>query len=376
MKMNLKYSESIEEALTRLQIEFGVSSIDNDLHKELSELSVYINADLHTWLFTFLDQEKIKAPISRFFLRHLQNHDRMPILTLIQLLHFLDQEIQQDILGIRIGSYALAKYGGVLGHLCLSSETLGEVIARFQRYYQLMFEGFRMQVRINDTHIFISWDLIKKMRDIFANRRIGEIFSEMCLASLFTIGSELAKQQISIFSSVALMTKEPVDSLFYQRFFRCPVIFNADYPMITIPLSTLSLPIQLCSDKLKLLLKMRLQAEMSLHPVFLRDRFLHDLQKVLLCALHDNQPNINYVAEKLAISRANLQRKLQERQLTFSELLDKTRLNLAKIYLEQEKLPMTEIAWLLAFSDQTAFSRAFKRWTGITPFEFRQLTVK
>ena len=130
------------------------------------------------------------------------------------------------------------------------------------------------------------------------------------------------------------------------------------------------------SENLKLLVKMRLQAEMSRHPALMSDRFLLDLEKVLLCALNDNHPNINYVAEKLAISRANLQRKLQERDLTFSELLDKTRLKMAKIYLEDKNLPMTEIAWLLAFSDQTAFSRSFKRWTGITPFEFRQLTVK
>ena len=172
------------------------------------------------------------------------------------------------------------------------------------------------------------------------------------------------------------MGNEPVNVWVYEKFFRCPVSFDAKFPTVAMPLSMLSLPINVCNDKLKLLAKIRLQAELNMHPILRQDHFLHELQQTLLCALHDNHPNINYVAEKMAMSRANLQRKLQERDLTFSDLLDKTRLNLAKIHLEQKKLPMTEIAWLLAFSDQTAFSRSFKRWTGLTPIEYRKLLIK
>lgn len=337
---------------------------------------MYLNVDLYSWFLNFLDQEKINAPASCILLSHFQHSDHTPILMLVQLLHLLDQEIQEDAIGLKIGSYLLAKYGGVLGNLCLSSENLGEVFARFQRYYQLMFEGFRMQVYINDTHILISWDLIKKMSDVFAGRRIGRVFVDLCVASLFTIVSGLFNHQYSIYSQVSLMGQEPIDPLFYQQFFRCPVSFNADFPAVTIPLTMVSLLINVGSEKLKLLVTMRLEAEMNMHPVLMIDRFLHELQKILLYALHDNRPNINYVAEKLALSRANLQRKLQERSLSFSELLDKTRLKLAKMYLEHNNLPMTEIAWLLAFSDQTAFSRSFKRWTGLTPIEYRKLLVK
>ncbi|MBH1969845.1 MAG: AraC family transcriptional regulator ligand-binding domain-containing protein [Moraxellaceae bacterium] len=376
MKEFLNQSGNIEEELTRLQLKYGVHSIDEKLHKELSELSVFVNLDLHTWFLSFLDQEQIHAPVSRIFLKRTYNNDHTPILVLIQLLHFLDQEIQEESIGLKIGSYVLAKYGGVLGHLCLSSENFGEVIARFHKYYQLMFEGFRLQVIIDDTQMFMSWDLIKKLSDVFAGRRIGCIFVDLCVSSLFSIASRLFNHQYAIHSSVVLMGKAPENVLAYQQFFRCPVSFGADFPTVTMPLSLLSLPINVCNDKLKLLVKIRLQAEMNMHPVLMTDHFLHEFQKVLLCALHDNRPNINYVAEKLALSRANLQRKLQERSLSFSELLDKTRLKLAKMYLEHNNLPMTEIAWLLAFSDQTAFSRSFKRWTGLTPIEYRKLLIK
>jgi AraC-like DNA-binding protein len=376
MQNKLQHLENIKEILARLRREYGICHIDEELYNELSELSVYLNVDLYAWFLDFLDQEKINAPASRIFLLHFQHIDNPSILKVVQLLHVLDQEVQEDAIGLKLASYVLAKYGGVLGNLCLSSENLGEVFARFQRYYQLMFEGFRMQVYINDKHILISWDLIKKMSEVFGSRRIGRVFVDLCVASLFTIVSRLFNHQYSVYSNVCLMGQEPVDPLFYQRFFRCLVSFNADFPSVTIPLTMLSPLINIDSEKLKLLVKVRLQAEMSRHPALMSDRFLLDLEQVLLCALNDNRPNINYVSEKMAISRANLQRKLQERDLTFSELLDKTRLNMAKIYLEDKSLPMTEIAWLLAFSDQTAFSRSFKRWTGITPFEFRQITTK
>lgn len=376
MKKNLKYSEDIEEALTRLQYELGISNIDDELHKELSELSVYVNIDLYTWFLSFLDQEQVNAPASRIFLSHLQQSDHTPILVVVQLLHLLDQEVQEEAIGLKIGSYVLAKYGGVLGHLCLSSENFGEAIARFHKYYQLMFEGFRLQIRIEDKYLFMSWDLIKKLCDVFGDRRIGRIFVDLCVSSLFVIGSKLFNHQYDVHSSVVLVGNEPVNVWAYEKFFRCPVNFNAKFPTVAIPLSMLSLPLNVCNDKLKLLAKIRLQAELNMHPILRHDRFLHELQQTLLCALHDNHPNINYVAEKMAMSRANLQRKLQECDLTFSDLLDRTRLNLAKIHLEQKKLPMTEIAWLLAFSDQTAFSRSFKRWMGMSPLTYRKLFLE
>ncbi|MDO8418229.1 MAG: AraC family transcriptional regulator ligand-binding domain-containing protein [Agitococcus sp.] len=376
MKEPLEYVPDIDDDFRNLLVRFNISGCDEKLQKTLAELDVYINADLYTWMLTFLDGEHISAPVTRAFLHTWQNNTHISILALICLLHFLDQETPHLALGLKIGSYMNVKYGGVLGHLCLSSDNLGEVIMRFQRYYQLMFEGFKMRVRVDHTHIFIDWDLIKKINDIFGECRLGAIFVEMCVASLFMTLSSLFNHCHQLYIAVALVGKKPVDVALYQQFFRCPVSFNADCPAVTIPLSVLTLPIDLSNDKLKLLVKMRIQAEMSMHPAFTTDSFLHELQQVLLSSLHDGHTNISYIAEKLVISRANLQRKLSERHLTFSELLDKTRLSLAKMYLEQQHLSMTEIAWLLAFSDQTAFSRSFKRWTGMTPVDFRKLVAK
>ncbi len=66
-----------------------------------------------------------------------------------------------------------------------------------------------------------------------------------------------------------------------------------------------------------------------------------------------------------------LQRKLSEENTSYKELLDETRRELANQYLRQATLSVSEVTYLLGFSEPSNFSRAFKRWTGRTPSEFR-----
>ena len=84
-----------------------------------------------------------------------------------------------------------------------------------------------------------------------------------------------------------------------------------------------------------------------------------------------------WVASQLAISPRTLQRALQDDGRSFSGLVDEVRCELAKNYLTDASLGVVDLAFLLGFSEQSAFQRAFKRWTGMTPGDYRQqrLTV-
>jgi AraC-like DNA-binding protein len=77
------------------------------------------------------------------------------------------------------------------------------------------------------------------------------------------------------------------------------------------------------------------------------------------------------VATQLNMSGRSLQRRLQEGGTTFRRLIEEVRRGLAATYVRDPAVELVEIAFLLGFSDQSAFSRAFKRWTGHTPSEFR-----
>lgn len=90
------------------------------------------------------------------------------------------------------------------------------------------------------------------------------------------------------------------------------------------------------------------------------------VESLLIRTLHTGESSIGQVAKELGVSRQTLFRKLKAEGVTFQQVLDELRHKLALEYLSNQKTS-TEVAYLLGFSDQAAFSRAFKRWTGSRP---------
>jgi AraC-like DNA-binding protein len=95
------------------------------------------------------------------------------------------------------------------------------------------------------------------------------------------------------------------------------------------------------------------------------------VEDILIRTLRTGAATIGQVANELGVSRQTLFRKLKAEGVTFQQVLDELRHRLAVEYLSNQKTS-TEVAYLLGFSDQAAFSRAFKRWTGLRPSEVRK----
>mgnify|MGYP003882060203 CR=1 FL=1 len=87
----------------------------------------------------------------------------------------------------------------------------------------------------------------------------------------------------------------------------------------------------------------------------------------LIPNLHNGNPGMEPIAEKLGVSRQMLYRKLKAEGISFEKLLDTLRHKMAVHYLNGKKVSVNETAYLVGFSDPSAFSRAFKRWTGKSP---------
>ncbi|WGL16527.1 AraC family transcriptional regulator [Microbulbifer bruguierae] len=102
------------------------------------------------------------------------------------------------------------------------------------------------------------------------------------------------------------------------------------------------------------------------------DALLESIQKEIISALPEALPSIEQVAETLNIGAHTLQRRLSDKGYNFSKLLDLTRRQLAMNYLQNTTISTSEIAFLLAYSETSAFDRAFKRWTSMKPLEYRQ----
>ena len=97
-----------------------------------------------------------------------------------------------------------------------------------------------------------------------------------------------------------------------------------------------------------------------------------EVRAAVAAALPDGQPNKSQVARRLGMSERSLHRRLADDGHTFQDIATQARRDAAESLLRSSDHTLADVAFLTGFSDQTAFSRAFKRWTGHTPAAFRQ----
>ncbi|WP_137388053.1 AraC-like transcriptional regulator QhpR [Rhodoligotrophos defluvii] len=88
--------------------------------------------------------------------------------------------------------------------------------------------------------------------------------------------------------------------------------------------------------------------------------------------LPNGYPSLDQIAHELRVTPASIQRDLNEQGMTYKDAVELTRQTMARTYLDQRQLPLTEIALLLGYSELSAFTRAFTRWTGISPSAYRK----
>jgi len=101
------------------------------------------------------------------------------------------------------------------------------------------------------------------------------------------------------------------------------------------------------------------------------DKVASEVRRLLLKLLPAGDANQQQIASRMHRSLSKLQRQLQAEGTNYMEIRENTRQSLGEQYVREQKLSMNEIAFLLGFSDQSNFSRAFKRWTGVTPRQFQ-----
>jgi len=106
-----------------------------------------------------------------------------------------------------------------------------------------------------------------------------------------------------------------------------------------------------------------------------RNSIVDQSRSIIGHELRGGDPSLERVAAQLGLSARTLQRKLHEQHTSHNELVDHLRHELAVRYLQEREMAIGEVAYLLGFSEPSSFHRAFKRWTGATPREFRDKSL-
>jgi AraC-like DNA-binding protein len=159
--------------------------------------------------------------------------------------------------------------------------------------------------------------------------------------------------------------KEPSYRAEYDRVFGVPLIFGGHMNAILFGEELLSVRLPPMNRHVSRLITQ--EADMLLKQLDDSKSTRGRVENLLIPLLHTGDARIETIAAKLGLSRQTLFRQLRTEGVTFEKVLDNLRHKRALYYLKIKKLPVTETAYLLGFSDAASFSRAFKRWTGESP---------
>src|SRR5207244_382276 len=106
------------------------------------------------------------------------------------------------------------------------------------------------------------------------------------------------------------------------------------------------------------------------------DSLLGSIRKAVAESMRDGDPKLARVAKKMAMGPRTIQRRLKEYGFDFKKLVEDTRQRFAVSYLKDRKNSLTEVAFLLGYSELSAFNRAFKRWTRSTPLDYQRKMLR
>jgi len=265
-------------------------------------------------------------------------------------------------LGLRIAQAVPFGAYRVIDFLAASAPTVGEGLVRVARYFPLINSALAWEItddgpskRMTLTHTSLPG-------------RLPRPYAEYAL-TVTILHCRRASGFDWPLDAIHFAFEAPPSSEEHVRAFGCPVHFGQPRSEFAIARSTWDRPSQAPSSDLLQTLE-DLAAKM-LASVDAKHVVSTQVSRLIVEELEGGDPSLSKIARRMALSPRTLQRRLELEQTSFADVLDQTRKQFAKAYIEEQGLALTEIAYLLGFSEQSAFTRAFQRWYGVAPSQHR-----
>lgn len=249
--------------------------------------------------------------------------------------------------------------------MLLNCRTVGQMMYRHSQFERLYWDATKGRIRPEVKRCRISWPKLQG-----ANSQAVE---DCNMAAIVTFARNAAQRFDDGPLEVCFVPDRPVDTNPYERFFNCPMRFAADCSSIVIAYRSMLLPTRGPDQALYDLLECQARARVAQLPR--RGDFLDELQQTIAGQLGYGDPTLPAIASRLQTSPRTLQRRPELAQTSYQAVVDATRRDLAQSYLRDPALHLAELALLLGYADQAAFTRAFKRWTGLSPARWRRLEL-
>ena len=290
------------------------------------------------------------------------SHFRMPVKNQIKFLNVVADELPDPFLGVHLAESIDLREMGLVYYVIASSETLGDALKRLARYSGITNEGLRVTCREwNEMAVKFEYEGVSRLSDRHQIECFIVILLRLCRQltglSLSPTGVKLAHRRSELPAEI-------------RKAFGCNVAFGSDVDEVVFPRLAKSTVTVNGDSHLNSLLVKYCEEALSNGRVQSGAWRLR-VENAVVPLLPHGQAKVGEIAHRLGVSVRTLMRLLASEGCTFSGILDALRLDLAKSYLEERNLPISEVAWLLGFQEVSAFFHACKRWTGKTPKQIR-----
>ena len=263
--------------------------------------------------------------------------------------------------GLKGAEYSRPAHLGALGFAWLASSSLRTAFQRLSRYARVIQEKLTIELDEDDEFYYVRLDAHMPL----LNKRIRENGQ---LAAVVKFSRVIAGKDFNP-AKICLKQSEPEDAGYYYELFRCLLEFNAKATTFVIRLEDVDKRLTGSNDQL---------AKLNEHIVVKylahceKNDIVNRVKAAVIDGLANGQVTETSIAKEMYTTPRNLHRKLQKEDTSFKTLLTEVRKELAQQYIQDRSKTLTEISFMLGFSEVSSFSRAFKGWTGRPPSEARQ----
>lgn len=280
----------------------------------------------------------------------------------------MSRQVSHADFGLTIAAFARASTLGVLGYTMANSATLGVATASFVRFSRLLgdFERWSMSPGGGDEPTRLA---VAMAPEIEAHSDTLALPALIPLASWMRIGRTLTGVEFQA-EVVMLRGGERIPTTSIQTLFGGEVRLDAAHNCLLLSERTVSLPVVGSRPALRHSFLSMLQARLDAA----RDpgSYADEAFALIMEKLPSGAATKDQIARALGVGARTLTRRLRAEQTSFRQLLDRARQELAEMWLANPDNAVYEVAYLLGYSEPSAFHRTFRRWTGLTPNVWRQ----
>lgn len=288
----------------------------------------------------------------------------IPLSSFLLILANAAQSTDDGALGLHLGLKSQLPDLGLLGYIMLNAPNVYEALRQMVRNYNYHQRGAELTLEPSGDTVRLVYGLSSRTEHL--GRRED---AEMSLASYFSFIKDMVGMP-TFPAEVHFEHPEPPYSGEHMRLFRCPVWFCRPENALVYKKTSLFRPVARADNELfKVLLDYmaRLASERPRE-----EDLVGHVQFHLAKMLRNGSLDFERLASILGVSSRTLRRKLAREGVRFHELVGRTRLELARDYLIQPSMTVTEVAYLLGYTSPSSFSRALRRQTNMTPSAFRR----